>query len=184
MRRANPPAAAALLIAAVPVVAAALDDAQIAAIEYRNLGPYRVGAWVSDFAVPANGREHLYTYYVALRSGGVWKTVNNGTTFEPVFDGNGIQAIGDVTVAPSDNNIVWVGTGDNANARSSHAGIGVFRSGDGGDSWQHMGLEDTQHIARIAIHPSNSNIVYVAAIGHLFSRNEQRGLFRSVDLRR
>lgn len=110
------------------------DEDKLATIEYRNLGPYRVGAWVVDFAVPENGREHLYTFYVAMRSGGVWKTDNNGTTFEPVFDGNGVQAIGDVTVAPSANNIVWVGTGDNANARSSHPGIGVFKSTDSGAS--------------------------------------------------
>lgn len=161
--------------------AQAVDPTMTAAIEYRNLGPYRVGAWVSDFAVPERGRDHLYTWYVAMRSGGVWKTTNNGTTFTPVFDGNGVQAIGDVTVAPSDNNIVWVGTGDNANARSSHPGTGVYRSLDGGMSWRHMGLADSHHIARIVIHPRDPNVVYVAAIGHLFSRNRERGLFRSSD---
>lgn len=158
-----------------------VDPVLTAAIEYRNLGPYRVGAWVSDFAVPENGREHLYSYYVAMRSGGVWKTTNNGTTFEPVFDGNGVQAIGDVTVAPSDNDIVWVGTGDNANARSSHAGKGVFKSTDGGQTWEHMGLPDSHHIARIVIHPDDADVVYVAVIGHLFSRNSERGLFRTRD---
>lgn len=169
--------------ALLPLVGTAqiLDESKLATVEYRNLGPYRVGAWVSDFAVPENGREHLYTFYVAMRSGGVWKTENNGTTFVPVFDGNGVQAIGDVTVAPSDNDIVWVGTGDNANARSSHPGIGVFKSADGGESWRHMGLADTQHIARIAIHPNDSDTVFVAAIGHLFSKNEERGLFKSTD---
>lgn len=150
-------------------------------IEYRNLGPYRTGAWVSDFAVPESGRDHLYTFYVAMRSGGVWKTTNNGTTFEPVFDGNGAQAIGDVTVAPSDNDVVWVGTGDNAAARSSRAGIGVFRSGDAGRTWRHMGLHDSHHIARIAVHPTDPDTVYVAAMGHLFSRNAERGLFRTTD---
>lgn len=171
-------------VAAVPqdaAAAASWEAALSGAIEYRNLGPFRTGAWVSDFAVPENGRAHLYTYYVALRSGGVWKTINNGTTFEPVFDGQGVQAIGDVTVAPSDNDIVWVGTGDNAAARSSRAGRGVFRSDDGGNSWRHMGLRDSQHIARIAIHPHDPDTVYAAAMGHLFSRNEQRGLFRSAD---
>ena len=172
-------------IALASVVTTALgqsfDSRQLNGLEYRALGPYRVGAWVSDFAIPENGRDRLYTWYVAMRSGGVWKTTNNGTTFAPVFDGNGVQAIGDVTVAPSDNNVVWVGTGDNANARSSHAGIGAFKSLDGGDSWTHMGLDDSHHIARIAIHPDDADVVYVAAIGHLFSKNEQRGLFRSRD---
>jgi len=170
-----------LMLLVVTASAQQLDPSLTSAIEYRNLGPYRVGAWVSDFAVPENGREHLYTYYVAMRSGGVWKTSNNGTTFEPVFDGNGVQAIGDVTVAPSDNDIVWVGTGDNANARSSHAGLGVFKSTDGGETWQNMGLADSHHIARIVIHPDNPDIVYVAAIGHLFSKNEERGLFRTTN---
>lgn len=158
-----------------------LNDSLLTTVRYRNLGPYRVGAWVADFAVPENGREHFYTFYVAMRSGGVWKTSNNGTTFTPVFDGNGAQAIGDVTVAPSDNNVVWVGTGDNANARSSHSGTGVFKSVDGGETWRNMGLHDSHHIARIVIHPSNPDIVYVAVIGHLFSANEERGLFRSND---
>lgn len=167
--------------ATAPASAQPVDPAMTASIAYRNLGPYRVGAWVADFAVPENGREHLYTWYVAMRSGGVWKTTNNGTTFTPVFDGNGVQAIGDVTVAPSDNNTVWVGTGDNANARSSHPGLGVFKSTDGGASWRHMGLADSHHVARIAVHPRDPNVVYVAAIGHLFSRNRERGLFRTRD---
>jgi photosystem II stability/assembly factor-like uncharacterized protein len=158
-----------------------LDQSLLTTIKYRNLGPYRTGAWVADFAVPENGREHLYTVYVAMRSGGVWKTTNNGTTFTPVFDGNGVQAIGDVTVAPSDNDIVWVGSGDNANARSSHPGKGVFKSVDGGESWHNMGLRDSHHIARIVIHPSDPDIVYVAVIGHLFSANAERGLFRTRD---
>jgi hypothetical protein len=115
-----------LTLLAAPVWPQAFDPSLLTTIKYRNLGPYRTGAWVTDFAVPENGRQHLYTFYVAMRSGGVWKTSNNGTTFTPVFDAEGTQAIGDVTVAPSDNEIVWVGTGDNANARSSHSGIGVF----------------------------------------------------------
>lgn len=164
-----------------PLQAQELDESLLSTITYRNLGPFRTGAWVSDFAVPENGREHLYTFYVAMRSGGVWKTSNNGTTFVPVFDGNGVQSIGDVTVAPSDNNTVWVGTGDNSVARSSHAGNGVFRSTDGGDSWQNMGLRDSHHIARIVIHPSDPDVVYVAAIGHLFSANSERGVFRTQD---
>ncbi|MGI9202363.1 MAG: FlgD immunoglobulin-like domain containing protein [Woeseiaceae bacterium] len=170
-----------LILPPAPVFSQELDHSLLTTVNYRNLGPYRTGAWVADFAVPENGREHAYTFYVAMRSGGVWKTSNNGTTFTPVFDGNGVQAIGDVTVAPSDNDIVWVGTGDNANARSSHSGTGVFKSVDGGQSWRHMGLSDSHHIARIVIHPSNPDIVYIAVIGHLFSANEERGIFRSRD---
>jgi photosystem II stability/assembly factor-like uncharacterized protein len=167
------------LLPSAPLRAQELDSSLLTSIQYRNLGPYRTGAWVSDFAVPENAPDHLYTFYVAMRNGGVWKTTNNGTTFVPVFDGNGVQTIGDITVAPSDNNTIWVGTGDNANARSSFPGIGVFKSEDAGETWQNMGLRDSHHIARIVIHPGNPDIVYVAAIGHLFSANEERGLFRT-----
>ena len=96
---------------------------------YRALGPYRAGSWVTSFAVPAiPARDHLYTLYVGTRNGGVWKTVNNGTTFEPVFDAQPKLSIGDVAVAPSDPNIVWVGTGEAYCARSSNSGDGVWKS--------------------------------------------------------
>src|SRR6266545_2855246 len=129
-----------------------IDDALRDGFQYRNLGPFRAGSWVSDIAVPeAPMKSHLYTFYVAARSGGVWKTTNNGTTFEPVFDNQNVASIGALAIAPSDENIVWVGLGD------SH------------------------HIARIVIHPSNPDIVYVSAMGHLFSTNEERGVFKTAD---
>ncbi len=149
---------------------------------YRALGPYRAGSWVTSFAVPdAPARDHLYTLYVGTRNGGVWKTVNNGTTFEPIFDGQPKLSIGDVAVAPSDSNIVWVGTGEAYCARSSNSGDGVWKSGDAGKTWTHMGLGDSHHIARILIHPTNPDVAYVAAMGHLFSPNVERGLFKTTD---
>lgn len=149
---------------------------------YRNLGPYRCGSWVTDFAVPdSQGKAHLYTFYVATRNGGLWKTTNNGTTFEPLFDSQAALSIGDVTLAPSNSDIVWVGTGEAYNARSSHSGDGVYKSVDGGKTWKSMGLHDSHHISRIVIHPKNPEIVYVAAMGHLFSRNEERGVFKTTD---
>jgi photosystem II stability/assembly factor-like uncharacterized protein len=152
------------------------------AFAYRNLGPFRMGARISDIAVPASpARNHLYTFYVAAWSGGLWKTTNNGTTFAPVFDGQGTLSIGDVTLAPSNPDIVWVGTGDAFTSRSSLAGTGVYKSTDAGSTWTHMGLDDTQHIARIAIDPSNPDVVYVAAMGHLYSTNEARGVFKTTD---
>jgi len=154
----------------------------LSAMPFRNIGPFRPSAWVTSIAVPDKPlHEHLYTMWVGVRSGGVWKTVNGGTTWDPVFDAVGVPAIGAVAVAPSNANIVWVGTGDNANARSSYSGRGVYRTIDGGKSWASMGLLDAHHIARIVIHPTNPNIVYVAAMGHLFSTNAERGVFRTLD---
>ncbi|TFG56922.1 MAG: hypothetical protein E4H35_04355, partial [Candidatus Aminicenantes bacterium] len=149
---------------------------------YRALGPYRAGSWVTSFAVPDSpSRDHLYTLYVGTRNGGVWKTTNNGTTFEPVFDGQPKLSIGDVAVVPSDSNIVWVGTGEAYCARSSNSGDGVWKSVDAGKTWTNMGLADSHHIARVVIHPTNPDVVYVAAMGHLFSPNAERGLFKTTD---
>jgi len=149
---------------------------------YRALGPYRAGSWVTSFAVPAiPARDHLYTLYVGTRNGGVWKTVNNGTTFEPIFDAQPKLSIGDVAVAPSDPNVVWVGTGEAYCARSSNSGDGVWKSVDAGKTWTNMGLADSHHIARVLIHPTNPDIVYVAAMGHLFSANAERGVFKTAD---
>jgi photosystem II stability/assembly factor-like uncharacterized protein len=148
----------------------------------RALGPYRAGSWVTSFAVPdAPVRDHLYTLYVGTRNGGVWKTVNNGTTFEPVFDAQTKISIGDVAVASSDPNVVWVGTGEPHCARSSNSGDGVWRSTDAGKTWTNMGLTDSHHIARVVIHPTDPNVVYVAAMGHLFSENAERGVFKTTD---
>ncbi len=154
----------------------------LANIVYRNLGPFRAGAWVSDIAVPeGSGKAHLYTFYVATRSGGLWKTTNNGTTFEPLFDDQAVASIGAVALAPSDPEIVWAGTGGADNARSTYYGDGVYKSTDGGTTWQNMGLRDSHHIARIVVHPGDPDTVYVAAVGHLFTPNEARGVFKTVD---
>ena len=152
-------------------------------VQMRNIGPFRSAAWVTAIAIPdAPQHDHLYTIYAAVRSGGLWKTTTNGVTWEPVTDQIGtIASVGAVAVAASNSNIVWVGGGDQANARSSMSGDGVFKSTDAGKTWQPMGLPDSHHIARIVIHPKNPDIVYVAAMGHLFSRNEERGVFRTMD---
>ena len=149
-------------------------------VSYRNLGPFRAGSWISDIAIPeAPAATHLYTFYIGARNGGVWKTTNNGTTFEQVFEKT--ASIGSLAISPSNSQVVWVGTGDASCTRSAYPGDGVYRSTDGGATWQHTGLEDSHHIARIVIHPTNPDIVYVAAMGHLFSTNEERGVFKTVD---
>ncbi len=149
---------------------------------YRNLGPFRSGSWIADFAVPESPPEaHLYTFYVAGRNGGLWKTTNNGTTFEPLFDDQDVFSIGDIALAPSNPDILWVGTGEHTTARSAYWGDGIYKSTDGGKTWKNMGLKDTHHIGRILVHPTNPDIVYVAAEGHLFSDNEERGVFKTSD---
>ncbi len=159
-----------------------LGDVLREGFQYRNLGPFRVGGWVSDIAVPETpAKAHLYTFYVAARHGGVFKTTNNGTTFEPVFDNQNVAAVGALAVAPTNENIVWVGTGDNSCARSAYWGDGVYKSTDAGKTWQNMGLRDTHHITRIVTHPTNADIVYVAAMGHLYTTNEERGVFKTTD---
>lgn len=151
-------------------------------VRFRNLGPFRTGAWVTDFAVPDTPvRDHLRTFYVATRNGGVWKTVNSGTTFLPVFDDAGPLTIGAVAVAHDNADIVWVGTGDPDLARYAYPGNGVYKSVDGGERWEHVGLEETHHVIRILVHPDDSNTVYVAAMGHLHGPNPERGVFRTRD---
>lgn len=148
------------------------------AFTYRAIGPARQGGRIVDFAVP---KSQPYTFYFASASGGLWKTMNNGTTFEPIFDNQSVISIGDIAVAPSDPNIIWVGTGEANNSRSAYWGDGVYKSTDGGKTWENTGLKESHHIGRIAIHPKDFNIVYVAALGHLFSYNEERGLFKTED---
>jgi photosystem II stability/assembly factor-like uncharacterized protein len=162
--------------------AASISEDKLAGFTYRALGPYRVGSWVADIAVPdAPLKSHLYTFYVGVRYGGVWKTTNNGTTFQPVFDRQDVTGIGCLAIAPSDENIVWVGTGDASSVRVAYPGDGVYKSADGGKTWQQVGLRDTHHIGRIVIHPTNPDVVYVAAMGHLWSTNEERGVFKTSD---
>jgi photosystem II stability/assembly factor-like uncharacterized protein len=159
-----------------------LDESFFKAFEFRSLGPYRCGSWVTDFAVPEKpAKEHLYTFYVGTRNGGVWKTTNNGTTFFPVFDDQEYLSIGAIALAPSAPEIVYVGTGEAYCTRSTYRGNGVYKSLDGGQTWKHLGLEETHHIARIVIHPENPDIVYVAAMGHLFGPNPERGVFKTTD---
>jgi len=158
------------------------NDALVERVTWRNLGPFRTGAWISDIAFPETpATAHLYTFYVGVRNGGVWKTTNNGTTFESVFDAQSTTSIGAIAVAPSDQHTVWVGTGDAYQTRMSYPGNGVYKSSDGGKAWANMGLRDSHHISRILIHPANPNVVYVAAMGHLYSPNAERGVFATSD---
>lgn len=144
----------------------------------RNVGPVVQGGRVTDLAVnPNNSKE----YYVAYASGGVFKTVNNGITFEPVFEKEGALGIGDIALAPSNTNILYVGTGEKNSSRSSYAGSGMYKSTDAGKSWAGIGLEKTQHISRVVVHPTNPDILWTASLGALYTQGEHRGVYKSIN---
>jgi len=147
-------------------------------LEWRLLGPVKQGGRV-ECITRAPGKSGAL--WVGAGAGNVWKSQSNGLTWTPVFEHESTFSIGDVAVAASDPDVVWVGTGEVLMARSSYAGTGVFKSSDGGRSWAHMGLDETHHIGRVIIHPQNPDMVWVAAIGHLYTRNSQRGVFRTRD---
>lgn len=144
----------------------------------RNIGPVVQGARIVDLAV---NEDNPKEFYLAFASGGVFKTTNNGISFQPVFDHVGALGIGDIALAPSNPQIVYVGTGENNSSRSSYAGSGVYRSDDGGKSWRHLGLEGIQHTGRIVVHPGNPDVAWVAAMGALYSHNADRGLYKTTD---
>ena len=161
-----------------PVDKDPLDELSLSGLKFRCVGPALTSGRISDIAVHP---DNPYVYYVATASGGVWKTVNNGTTFDPIFDGQGSYSIGCITIDPSNPNRIWVGTGENNNQRSVPYGDGIYRSDDGGKSWKHKGLKMSEHIGKIIVHPDNSNVVYVAAIGPLWSEGGDRGVYKSSD---
>lgn len=147
-------------------------------LSWRSIGPAVTEGRVVDIAVDPTDHNR---FFVAAASGGVWKTVNGGTTYEPVFDGEGSYSIGCVTIDAKNPAVVWVGTGENNSQRAVAYGDGVYKSEDGGKSWKNMGLKDSQHIGRILIDPRNSNIVYVASQGPLWNSGGDRGLYKTTD---
>jgi len=166
-----------LIALSLPVLVQAAEH-PLAGIPLRNIGPALTSGRVADFAFHPVKKQ---TFYVAMASGGVWKTENNGITWKPVFDNENSFAIGVVEIDPSNPNIIWVGSGENNAQRSVGYGDGVYKSVDGGKSWKNMGLKESGHISMIRFHPSDSNIIYVAAQGPLWNPGGDRGLYRSTD---
>ncbi|MGH9374373.1 MAG: WD40/YVTN/BNR-like repeat-containing protein, partial [Vicinamibacterales bacterium] len=146
--------------------------------EFRSLGPSLTTGRISDIAVDPRNPS---VWYVAAASGNLWKTENRGNTWNAIFDDHGSYSLGAVTVDPRDSNVVWLGTGENNNQRSVGFGDGVYKSIDGGSTWKRMGLEASEHIQNIVIDPRNSNVVYVTAIGPLWSPGGDRGLYKTTD---
>ncbi len=147
-------------------------------LPWRCIGPLQMGGRLVDIEVVPGSP---YSFYVAFASGGLWKTENNGVTFEPLFDDQPTMIMGDIALDPSNPATVWVGTGENNSSRSSYGGLGLFRSRDGGASWEPAGLAGTDRIGRILVDPRDGNRVYVAALGKLYTPGGQRGIYRTDD---
>ena len=147
-------------------------------LEWRSIGPAIMGGRIADVeGVPGDPN----VVYVASASGGLWKTTNGGVRWTPIFERQGTISIGDIALAPSNPDVVWVGTGESNTRNSVSFGDGVYKSNDGGKTWQHMGLKESERISAIAIHPQNPDIVYIGALGHAFGPNEERGVFMTTD---
>jgi photosystem II stability/assembly factor-like uncharacterized protein len=146
-------------------------------LRFRSVGPTVMSGRVVDLEVNASDPA---VFYVAYASGGVWKTVNNGITFTPLFENLPCMTIGDIAVDWK-NNVLYVGTGENNSSRSSYAGTGIYKTTDDGKTWIHLGLAETHRTGRIIINPENTNVIFIAALGHLYSSNDERGIFKSTD---
>ena len=155
-----------------------LDSLTLAGFRWRTIGPANFEGRTADIAgIPSPSK----TFFIAAAAGGIWKTTNNGVTFRPVFESYPVVAMGALAIAPSDTMQVWAGTGEQNSRNTIEPGAGIYKSTDGGLSWKLMGLEKTQHIGRIAVHPTNPNIVYVAALGAAWKSNPERGLYKTED---
>jgi photosystem II stability/assembly factor-like uncharacterized protein len=171
--------AAARTPAPAPTAPARLvTEAALAGLAFRGIGPAIMSGRISDIAIHPKNR---HVWYVTVGSGGVWKTENAGTTWTPVFDGQGSYSIGCVTIDPSTPDTIWVGTGENVSGRHVGIGDGVYKSLNGGKTWANMGLRQSEHVARILVDPRGSNVLYVAAEGPLWSSGGERGLYKSTD---
>lgn len=147
-------------------------------LKFRNIGPALMSGRIADIAVHPEDKS---LWYVAVGSGGVWKTENAGTTWKPIFDKEKSYSIGCITIDPNNTNIIWVGTGENVGGRHVGFGDGIYKSYDGGENWENVGLKNSEHISEIIVHPENSNIVWVAAQGPLWAKGGDRGLYKTID---
>jgi photosystem II stability/assembly factor-like uncharacterized protein len=154
------------------------DDPILREFVWRSIGPATMSGRIDDIEAVVGDPS---TLYLGFATGGIWKSTNMGTTFEPIFDTYPVSSIGDIAIAPSNPDIVYVGTGESNNRQSTTRGDGVYRSTDGGETFVKVGLEDTHHISRIVVDPNDPDVAYVAAMGHLWGPNQERGLFKTTD---
>src|SRR5271170_3088912 len=165
------------LLLSLPACAQSVSPQLFNDMEWRLIGPFRAGRAVAVGGVPGDST----TFYFGSVDGGVWKTTNAGTSWKPIFDAQLVASIGALAVSPSNPNVIYVGTGESDIRSDLASGNGVYKSSDGGDTWKHLGLEDTRQISKIVVDSSNPNIVYVGALGHAYGPNPQRGVFKSTD---
>ena len=167
-----------LVMGIQPSLKAQDDDKELAGLKFRSLGPALTSGRIADIAIHPRNEN---VWYVAVGSGGVWKTSNSGTTWSPLFDKEKSYSIGCVTIDASNPHTIWVGSGENVGGRHVGFGDGIYVSHDDGKSWKNMGLSDSEHISKILVHPENSNIIWVAAQGPLWSKGGERGVYKSTD---
>src|SRR5579875_109979 len=165
-------------LSAAPIFAQQFDPALYSGMRWRQIGPFRAGRVTGVSGIP--GQPSIY--YMGTAGGGVWKTTDGGVIWEPIFDAEHVASIGAIAVAPSDPKVVYLGTGDVSNVGDAvNQGNGMWKSTDAGATWQHIGLEDSRHIGAIWVDPKNADIVFVAALGHTYAPNPERGIFRTTD---
>ncbi|MCK4836016.1 MAG: glycosyl hydrolase, partial [Candidatus Aminicenantes bacterium] len=150
----------------------------LSGLKFRCIGPAFMSGRIGDIAIDPEDQK---TWYIAVGSGGVWKTVNSGTTFTPIFDNEISYSIGCVTVDPNNSLVIWVGTGENVSGRHVGYGDGIYKSTDGGKSWKNIGLKKSEHIDKIIVAPDDSNTIYVAVEGPLWKSGGERGVYKSIN---
>src|SRR5208283_714219 len=175
-------AALATLCASVTLAAQGapqISSATVSGLPARNIGSATMSGRIA--AVTGVNLDGRITLFVGSASGGVWKSVNGGTTFKPVFDRQNVQSIGAVAIDPSNPKIVWVGTGEAWTRNSVSIGDGIYKSTDGGENWTNMGLKDSEHTSKILIDPKDGNTVLACAVGHVWNDNDERGVYKTID---